>query len=90
MSNQKLFHQNIVLNIAKNRCNSAQTSTKYWSISLKFGSFKNSYLAQSAGSGSVVGEGKVKCQISPKHPLKLVNLAAHRKLSLYQRMIGLL
>ena len=37
MSNQKLFHQNIVLNIAKNRCNSAQTSTKYWSISLKFG-----------------------------------------------------
>ena len=23
MSNQKLFHQNIVLNIAKNRCNSA-------------------------------------------------------------------
>ena len=28
MSNQKLFHQNIVLNIAKNRCNSAQTSTK--------------------------------------------------------------
>ena len=24
MSNQKLFHQNIVLNIAKNRCNSAQ------------------------------------------------------------------
>ena len=37
MSNQKLFPQNIVLNIAKNRCNSAQTSTKYWSISLKFG-----------------------------------------------------
>ena len=37
MSNQKLFHQNIVLNIAKNRCNSAQTSTKCWSISLKFG-----------------------------------------------------
>ena len=28
MSNQKLFHQNSVLNIAKNRCNSAQTSTK--------------------------------------------------------------
>ena len=24
MSNQKLFHQNIVLNIAKNRCNSAK------------------------------------------------------------------
>ena len=37
---------------------------------------RNSYLAQSAGSGSVAGEGKVKCQISPKHPLKLVNLAA--------------
>ena len=32
--------------------------------------------SQSAGSGSVVGEGKVKYQISPKHPLKLVNLAA--------------
>ena len=32
--------------------------------------------SQSAGSGSVAGEGKVKCQISPKHPLKLVNLAA--------------
>ena len=31
---------------------------------------------QSAGSGSVAGEGKVKCQISPKHTLKLVNLAA--------------
>ena len=37
---------------------------------------RNSYLAQSAGSGSVAGEGKVKCQISLKHPLKLVNLAA--------------
>ena len=37
MSNQKIFHQNSVLNIAKNRCKSAQTSTKYWSISLKFG-----------------------------------------------------
>ena len=37
---------------------------------------QKSYLAQSAGSWSVVGEGKVKCQISPKHPLKLVNLAA--------------
>ena len=37
MSDLKLFHQNIVLNIAKNRCKSAQTSTKYWSISLKFG-----------------------------------------------------
>ena len=37
MSNQKLFHQNIVLNIAKNICNSAQTSTKYWPLSLKFG-----------------------------------------------------
>ena len=39
-------------------------------------SFRNSYLAQSAGSGSVAGEGKVICQISPNHPLKLVNLAA--------------
>ena len=29
---------------------------------------QNSYLAQSAGSGSVVGEGKVKCQISPNTP----------------------
>ena len=37
MSNQKLFHQNIVLNISKNRCKSVQTSTKCWSISLKFG-----------------------------------------------------
>ena len=37
MSNQKIFHQNSVLNIAKNRCKSAQTSTKYWSISLQFG-----------------------------------------------------
>ena len=38
-------------------------------------SLRNSYLAQSAGSGSVVGEGFIKCQISPNHPLKLVNLA---------------
>ena len=40
-------------------------------------------------SGSVAGEGKVICQISPNHPLKLVNLAAifTGKLSLYQRMI---
>ena len=28
MSEKKLFHQNIVLNIAKNRCKSAQTITK--------------------------------------------------------------
>ena len=38
-------------------------------------SFRNTYVAQSAGSGSVVGEGCIKCQISPNHPLKLVNLA---------------
>ena len=28
MSDLKLFHQNIVLNIAQNRCKSAQTSPK--------------------------------------------------------------
>ena len=37
MSDQELFHQNFVVKIAKNRCKSAQTSTKCWSISLKFG-----------------------------------------------------
>ena len=37
MSNQKLFHQNIVVKLAKNRYKSAQTSIKCWSISLKFG-----------------------------------------------------
>ena len=37
MSGQELFHQNFVVKIAKNRCKSAQTSTKCWSISLKFG-----------------------------------------------------
>ena len=36
MSNQKLFHQNIVLNIAKSRCKSAQTRMKCWPISLQF------------------------------------------------------
>ena len=30
MSDLKLFHQNIVLNIAKNRCKSAQTKSKIW------------------------------------------------------------
>ena len=35
--NRKYFHPNIVVKIAKNRCKSAQTSTKCWSISLKFG-----------------------------------------------------
>ena len=37
MSDEKLFHQNIVVKVAKNRYKSAQTSTKCWSISLKFG-----------------------------------------------------
>ena len=36
MSDQNLFHQKIVLNIAQNRCKSTQTSTKCWSIILKF------------------------------------------------------
>ena len=31
--------------------------------------------SQSTGSGNVVGEGCIKCQISPNHPLNLVNLA---------------
>ena len=35
MPNQKLFHQNIVVKLAKNRYKSAQTSIKCWSISLK-------------------------------------------------------
>ena len=37
MSDQKLFHPNIVVKMDKNRCKSAQTSNKCWSISLKFG-----------------------------------------------------
>ena len=37
MSDQKLFHPNIVAKMDKNRCKSAQTSNKCWSISLKFG-----------------------------------------------------
>ena len=36
MSVKKFFHQDIVLNIAKNRYKSAQTNTKCWSIILKF------------------------------------------------------
>ena len=39
MSDQTLFHPNIVVKMDKNRCKSAQTSktsNKCWSISLKF------------------------------------------------------
>ena len=38
-------------------------------------SFRNAYLVQSTGSGSVGGEDVIKCQISPNHLLKLINLA---------------
>ena len=38
-------------------------------------SFRNAYLVQSAGSGSVGGEDVIKCQISQNHLLKLINLA---------------
>ena len=39
------------------------------------GSLRNEYPAQSTDSGSVGSEGVLKCQISPNHLLKLINLA---------------
>ena len=50
-----------------------QESSVKWILVVCF--FRNTYVAQSAASRSVFGEGCVKCQISPNHPLKLVNLA---------------
>ena len=37
MSEQKLLVPNIAVNLVKNTCKSAQTSTRYWSVNMKFG-----------------------------------------------------
>ena len=52
MSDQKLVHQNIVVKMAKSRCKSAQTSTKCWSISLKFGHVMSLYSGDKSNSST--------------------------------------
>ena len=37
MSEQKLLVPNIAVKLVKNTCKSAQTSTRYWSVIMKFG-----------------------------------------------------
>ena len=37
MSEQKLLVPNIAVKLVKNTCKSTQTSTRYWSVNMKFG-----------------------------------------------------
>ena len=37
MSEQKIFDPNNAIKMVQNRCKSAQTSTKYWSVTMKLG-----------------------------------------------------